>query len=156
MQTRIRGAELRDLEALLELRGALWPDAKPEEDWPFAQAILEGRPMSTLPLVMFVAEDDGGKLVGFVEVGLRSHADGCDGRHAVGFIEGWYVAPEARRRGVGTALIAAAEAWSRAQGCIEMASDTWADSEDSERAHLALGFEVVDRCINFSKKLTSS
>ena len=47
----------------------------------------------------------------------------------------------------------AAEDWARAQGCAEIASDTWLDHEDSQRAHLALGFEVVDRCVNFRKKL---
>jgi DNA-binding MarR family transcriptional regulator len=39
------------------------------------------------------------------------------------------------------------------QGCTELASDTWIDNEPSQRAHLALGFEVVNRCINFRKTL---
>ena len=37
---------------------------------------LSGTPASTLPLVCLVAEVDG-LVVGFIEVGLRSHADGC-------------------------------------------------------------------------------
>ena len=32
-----------------------------------------------------------------------------------------------------------------------MASDTWSDNGPSARAHEALGFEIVDRCINFRK-----
>jgi aminoglycoside 6'-N-acetyltransferase I len=107
---------------------------------------------STLPLRVFVAEADG-KVVGFIEVGLRSHADGCDGRRPVGFIEGWYVEPEQRGVGVGRALMQAAEEWARAQGCRELAFDTWIDHEPSQRAHEALGFEVVDRCVNFRKAL---
>jgi aminoglycoside 6'-N-acetyltransferase I len=35
-----------------------------------------------------------------------------------------------------------------------MASDTWIDREESQRAHEALGFEVVDRCVNYFKRLT--
>jgi aminoglycoside 6'-N-acetyltransferase I len=73
--------------------------------------------------------------------------------HPVGFVEGWYVAADRRAQGVGRALMAAAEAWAREQGCREMASDTWLDNEPSQHAHEALGFEVVDRCVHFKKPL---
>jgi aminoglycoside 6'-N-acetyltransferase I len=92
-----------------------------------------------MPLVVFVAEADGG-VVGFIEVGLRSHADGCDTRHSVGFIEGWHVEPARRDNGAGRALMRTAEEWARSQGCHELASDTWIDHESSQRAHQALGF----------------
>ena len=105
-----------------------------------------------MPLVLIVAEVDG-DVVGFIEVGLRSHADGCDERYPVGFIEGWYVHPESQRRGIGRALVAAAEVWARSQGARELASDTWIDNAPSQLAHEALGFEVVDRCVHFRKSL---
>jgi len=95
---------------------------------------------------------DGG-LIGFVDVGLRSHADGCDPARLAGFIEGWFVDAAFRRRGIGAALIGAAENWACSQGCVEMASDTWIGHDESESAHLALGFEIVDRCIHFRKRL---
>jgi aminoglycoside 6'-N-acetyltransferase I len=34
-----------------------------------------------------------------------------------------------------------------------MAFDTWLDNVDSQRAHRVLGFEVVDRCVNYRKNL---
>ncbi len=105
-----------------------------------------------MPLVLFVAVDDT-RLLGFIEVGLRSHADGCDPRRPVGFIEGWYVVPEGRGQGVGRALMDRAEAWARERGALEIGSDTWLDHEGSQRAHLALGYEVVDRCVHFRKSL---
>jgi predicted GNAT superfamily acetyltransferase len=146
----IRLATLDDLAAVLALAGALWPDQPAEEH---LRAVLAGRPRSTLPLVVFLAFD-GDVAICFVEVGLRSHADGCDDARPVGFLEGWYVAPSHRRAGVGGALVAAAEAWARGQGCVEMASDTWLDADLSRQAHVALGYEVVDRCVHFRKALT--
>ena len=91
--------------------------------------------------------------MGFLEVDLRSHADGCDPSHAVGFIEGWYVDPDWRGQGIGRKLLAAAEDWARAQGCLEMASDTWIANELSQRIHEAAGFTVVDRCVHYRKGL---
>ena len=47
----------------------------------------------------------------------------------------------------------AAEDWSRERGCLEMASDALIENEESQRAHEALGFDVVDRCVHFRKRL---
>jgi GNAT superfamily N-acetyltransferase len=58
-----------------------------------------------------------------------------------------------RSKGAGRALMRAAEDWARSQGCRQMASDTWLDNEPWQRAHEALGFEVVDRCVHFRKAL---
>jgi aminoglycoside 6'-N-acetyltransferase I len=149
----IRQATPSDRTALAQARAALWPDATPEQHSAELEEILNGRQASTLPQLILVAESAAGEIVGFVDVGLRSHADGCDTRQPVAYIEGWYVAPDARRVGVGRALLAAAEAWGRTQGCSEMASDTWIDCDLSQRAHEALGFAVVDRCVHYRKAL---
>jgi aminoglycoside 6'-N-acetyltransferase I len=148
----VRLAATADTEVVARMFVALWPDGNLEEHRAEAALVLAGTPPSTLPLVVFVAEADG-NIVGFIEVGLRSHADGCDGRRPVGFIEGWYVESEHRRKGVGRALMRKAEQWARSQGCCEMASDTWIDHESSQRAHEALGFEVVDRCAHLRRSL---
>jgi len=152
LPVKIRQALSIDLEGVARLSSALWPEAPIAEHRDHAAAILSGKPPSTLPLVLFVAEIER-QVVGFIEVGLRSHADGCDTSHPVGFIEGWYVEPQYQRRSVGRALMTAAEDWSRSQGARELASDTWIDEQPSQRAHEALGFEVVDRCVNFRKSL---
>jgi aminoglycoside 6'-N-acetyltransferase I len=148
---RVRQADASDLAAVVALASALWPDDPVRAHM---RATLSGRPASTLPLVIFLAER-GKRAVGFIEVGLRSHADGCDGRRAVGFIEGWFVTAGERGHGVGRRLMAAAERWAIGQGCVEMGSDTWLDNEASVHAHEALGFEVVDRCVNLRKPLRS-
>jgi aminoglycoside 6'-N-acetyltransferase I len=117
------------------------------------EPILAGDTPGAMPLINFVAEIADGTLAGFAEVDLRSHADGCDPKRPVGYLEGWYVIAEYRRSGVGRRLLAAAEEWARSHGCVEMASDTWIDNEVSQRCHEALGFEVVDRCVNYRKAL---
>jgi len=150
--TKTRRALPSDLEVVARFNAALWPDAPVAEHREHAAAILSGAPLSSLPLVLIVAEVDG-TIVGFIEVGLRSHADGCDPRYPVGFVEGWYVAPEYQRRSVGRALMTAAEHWARSEGARELASDTWIYEEPSQHAHQALGFEIVDRCVHFRKPL---
>lgn len=150
---RIRTAQPKDHAALLALRQALWPDVPAQTHGYEITALLTREPLGPYPTRAWVAETDDGVLAGFVEAGLRSHADGCDPARPVGYLEGWYVAEKWRRKGVGRALVEAAETWARALGCREMASDTWIGAEVSLRAHASLGYEVVDRCVNFRKTL---
>ena len=101
---------------------------------------------------VFVIERSGGGLAGFVEVGARPYADGCD-TSPVGYVEAWYVDPDARRQGHGRALLAAAEEWARAQGYREMASDARLDNVVSHAAHRRAGYEEVGRVVQFRKSL---
>lgn len=135
------------------MRSMLWPDVSLEEHLKEIDNALDVRMSGTLPMAVLVAENEEGALIGFLEVGMRSHADGCNPARPVGFVEGWFVQEAFRNRGIGRELMNAAEEWARAQGCLEMASDTWIDNEESQRAHEAVGFEVVDRCVNFRKAL---
>jgi aminoglycoside 6'-N-acetyltransferase I len=114
---------------------------------------LPNRMAGTLPGVILVSQNEVGTLIGFLEVGLRSHADGCNPTRPVGFVEAWFVQEAFRNRGVGRELMRAAEDWARSLGCVEMASDALIDNEGSHSAHEALGFEVVDRCVHFRKGL---
>jgi aminoglycoside 6'-N-acetyltransferase I len=149
---RARLAGLADLDAVMALAMALWPDEPARGVRTHMRALLAGRPRSSLPLVIHVVER-GRRVVGFIEVGLRSHAEGCDGRRPAGYVEGWFVVPGERGRGLGRRLMQAAERWAIDQGCVEMASDTWLDNQGSQRAHLALGFEEVERAVSFRKPL---
>lgn len=153
MSAEIRKARVEDANELAEMRALLWPDAAVEEHLSEVEALLNGQPVGTMPSVTLVAEDGDGKVCGFIEAGLRSHADGCDTRQPVGFVEGWFVCEPHRGLGVGRALMRAAEDWARMHGCVEMASDALIDNEESLLAHGALGFEVVDRCVHFKKPL---
>ncbi len=149
----IRPAQPADCGQLARLREALWPESSAEEHAREISPILNGNACSTMPMAILVFETANRTLVGFLETGLRSHADGCDASRPVGYIEGWYVAESHRRRGIGCELMVAAENWARSQECAEMASDTWIDNEVSQRVHEVLGYEVVDRCVHYRKAL---
>jgi aminoglycoside 6'-N-acetyltransferase I len=144
--------QLSDRDALAKMRALLWPQSKLEDHRKEFDALLKGT-ATTLPLTIFVSCDEMGMLTGFIEVDLRSHADGCDPTRPVGYIEGWFVHEAYRKKGVGAVLMRAAEEWSRSHGCHEIASDALIDNEPSQHAHASLGFEVVDRCVHFRKAL---
>jgi aminoglycoside 6'-N-acetyltransferase I len=149
----VRPATAADTGVLAEMFVRLWPDSPREEHRRELVSVLQSGMNGTLPATVLVAQGNDGLLTGFLQVGLRSHADGCDASHPVGFVEGWFVQEESRHQGVGKALLRAAETWSRQHGCREMASDTWIGQDESIQAHQGTGFEVVDRCVHFRKWL---
>ena len=150
---RIRPAQLPDIDQLAFLYAALWPKSSAENHAQQIRRILQGTAALTMPIIILVAEASDGAVVAFAEVDLRSHADGCDPAQPVGYLEGWYVADNYRQRRIGRRLLAEAEDWARNHGCLEMASDAVIDNQVSQRAHESLGFEVVDRCVHYRKRL---
>jgi aminoglycoside 6'-N-acetyltransferase I len=124
----------------------LWPDADSLEE---ITQLLEDTEAE-----IFVAENDG-ELVGFAEAALRKYADGCESS-PVGYLEGWYVRPEYRKHGVGRQLVEAVEDWAKEKGCTELASDTELHNLLSQQAHAKLGFEEVERIVQFRKALVES
>jgi aminoglycoside 6'-N-acetyltransferase I len=150
---RIRAAREVDCDGLAEMYAALWPWASAEEHGKELRLTIKGKARLTMPIAVLLAEEGDGRLAGFVEVDLRSHADGCDPAQPVGYIEGWFVAEEYRRSGIGAKLIAAAEEWARGFGCVEVGSDALIENDVSQSAHESLGYEVVDRCVHYQKRL---
>jgi aminoglycoside 6'-N-acetyltransferase I len=146
----VRHVTKSDSTVWLELRRALWPEYGGDSLTGEVAQFFTGELKNLLAVLL--AEDDAGHVVGFAELNIRPYAEGCS-TDRVGFLEGWFVLPDARRRGVGRALIVAAEEWARSQGCREFASDTLALNEISAGAHRALGFEEVEVIRCFRKDL---
>ena len=125
------------------MRRALWPDVADD-----MHALEMAEQLSGHHAVL--VHDGGERLSGFVELSVRSRVDGSRSER-VGYVEGWWVEPEHRGRGVGRTLIEAAERWAREQGLTELASDAELDDEDAIRAHRALGFRETFRLVHFLK-----
>jgi aminoglycoside 6'-N-acetyltransferase I len=123
------------------MRSRLYPDVDPDEinQW-FAASESGGTHL--VGIAVLVADRGDGRLAGFVEIGSRTYAEGCISS-PVAFLEGWYVDPDARRRGLGRQLVDAAESWALERGYLEIASDTELENEISLKAHTALGYEEV-------------
>jgi aminoglycoside 6'-N-acetyltransferase I len=131
----------------VDLREALWPGGRSDHDAETRRYFQE-RPGTP---IVFVAEAEG-RLVGFLELDYRKYAPGCNSS-PVPFIEGWYVDPALQGRGIGRALVEAAEARARAAGHQEIASDAEIENTGGIAAHLALGFEEVERVVCFRRSL---
>ena len=137
--------------AWLALRAEFIPELEPDEQRSFLQAFAR----DSEAFCAFVARDDQAGLLGFAEVAVRTDfVNGCEHRPAL-FLEGIYVRPEHRGRGVARALCEAAGRWGSEQGCREFASDVYIDDYDSLAAHRGLGFEETERVVYFRKLLAA-
>jgi aminoglycoside 6'-N-acetyltransferase I len=135
------------LDDLLRLRRLLWPDDA-----------YAGKPPTWLNSddgngLAFIARDRTGEAIGFAEATLRHDpVNGCD-TSPVLFLEGIYVLPAHRRNGVAKAMCEAVEAWGRALGCSEFASDALLHNVAGHAFHAAAGFEERERVVAFRKLL---
>ena len=146
---RVARATAADAEDWIAMRTALWPrggDGAHAAD--IARLLVD--PGETINLT---ARDADGVALGFAEAALRhDYVNGCR-TSPVAFLEGIFVTPEARERGVARALVEAVEAWAQERGCTEFASDCAIDNEQSQRMHAALGFAETQRVVFFRKTL---
>ena len=145
----IRQAVERDRADWVRLRDALWPGSLSDHE---AETRQHFERAEDVPVV-FVAET-GGRVIGFLELDYRKYAPGCVSS-PVPFIEGWYVDSSHQGQGIGRALVHAAEAWARAAGHSEIASDTELENANGIAAHLALGYEEVERAVYFRRSLSA-
>ena len=129
------------------LRIRLWPDCRDDCDREVAEILANSARWAA-----FIVSVNGQGAAGFIEVRLREFAEGT-GSSPVAFVEGWFILPEQRRRGLGKALMKAAENWAASQGCAELGSDTQADNDLSIEVHKQLGFQEVERLVCFLKRI---
>ena len=130
------------------MRQALWPHDP-------AEHLKDMEKLCALPerYAQFVSMSPPGEPQGFIEVALRTDYVNGTNSSPVAFLEGIYVAPAHRGRGVARELVAEAERWAVARGCSELASDALLSNTASHAMHRALGFEETERVVYFRKTL---
>ncbi len=154
----VRRATLRDLDAVMQLRlallreypdhpiyGRLQPDVSARARELFAAQLRSSH--ESIFLASF--EHQVRKREAYAEsVGILRCTESTSSpllepsRYA--YVSSVFVRPDARRRGVLKALLAAADGWSRARGLDEMRLHNVADSDSAGVAWAALGFEIVE------------
>jgi GNAT superfamily N-acetyltransferase len=121
--TTIRAARTYDAPAIAELGGQLGYAANRQQVATRLAGIESERSSRVL-----VAEDAAGRVVGWLHVAARTQLT----EESCAEILGLVVDESARGVGIGAALIRAAEAWARAEGCMRMRVRS---RETRERAH---------------------
>jgi len=136
-----------NVEVYQRLRARMW-EIEPVQNAEEVEKILDDQE----DWAVFVACIDGHGCVGFLEVWLREYAEGASSS-PVGYLEGWFVEPEFRCKGIGRSLVIAGEEFARKAGCVEMASDSQVDNVGGIRAHQQAGYREVERIVCFLKSL---
>ena len=131
----------------LLLRSRLWPQTSEAEHLrEMPDAIARGH-------FVRLAIAQNGLPAGFVEASKRVDYVNGTTSSPVAFIEGLYVEPACRRRGVARALVTVVGAWASAEGCTELATDSLLENEAAHAVHRALGFSETERVVYFCRSL---
>jgi len=146
---RLRKVKNKDKKEWLRLRKKLWPKCSLQKYNHEMSRIISNKFMSA-----FLAIGPERKVIGFVEVSVHPHAEGCNTKN-VGYIEGLYIDTDFRRFSIGKKLVQTAERWAISKGCKEMASDCVLNNKISLKFHLVLGYKITKKLIHFKKLLKS-
>ena len=140
----IREARVGDVAALTRLAGELGYPAEESQIHRRFEHVLADKDQQ-----IFVAEESGGEVVGWVHVHL--------GRWLVvdprGEVMGLIVSPALRGRGVGRRLMQAAEVWTQQQGGTLLTLRSNIVRKEAHVFYERIGYQVTKTSLNFSKTL---
>lgn len=143
MDISVRPAHASDVPALAELSGQLGYPVAVEE---MAERLRRVRDAAVGEVFVAVAERDS-PILGWTHVVPRLHLEEAPFAELAGLV----VADFARSRGVGAALLAAAEAWARAAGFAVMRVRSNVVRERAHRFYERAGFQRVKAQAVFHK-----
>ena len=143
----VRKAGRADIEEAARLAVLLW------ENHTVSEFISEFSEMMSAGKAQFFLKYEKGRPVGFAQCQLRyDYVEGTQ-TAPVGYLEGIFVRQDCRKKGYAKELLSECEAWAKAQGCQEFASDCELDNVVSFQFHKAVNFTEANRIICFVKKL---
>lgn len=131
------------------MRQDLYPNLDPEMHDEEMEWLFEAKDSAA-----YIACSDAGEPIGLLEVSLRNVVDGCIGG-PVGYVEGIYLEPSFRRKGLGAKLMQFATDWCRKRGCNDMATDAEIENVEAQEFYRQTGFTEVSRTVGFTRSLRS-
>jgi ribosomal protein S18 acetylase RimI-like enzyme len=145
----IRAARISDSDfvgglasSLLEFGSPAWraPDALAPG---FAEVLASAVRAHDARSTVLIAQRTDGTRLGFISLKLREDAIGVERGHVADLA----VIEDARRIGVGTALMKAGETWARERGVSALSLDVWSTNEQARAFYTSLGFSVESLCL---------
>ena len=130
------------VSSLLEFGSPAWKDAEglaPGFAEVLAGAVRAQDPRSTV----LIAESKDGTRLGFISLRVRDDVTGVERGHVADL----GVVQNARRTGVGSALMSAGEAWARERGLPALTLDVWATNERARAFYGSLGYSAESLCL---------
>ena len=137
MTDSIRRATLNDLDQLVPLFDAYRQFYGQQSDIIVAKQFLSDRLVCN-ESVVFIAEDGDGASVGFVQLYPTFSSILAAPMYVLSDL---FVIPEARRRGVGTALLQSAVETTRATGAVRLELATAITNVSAQRLYESLGWQ---------------
>ena len=127
-----------------QLACALWPELTTTQA---LQELADGKRPNEF--IYYVDEQPAA----FISLSLRHDYVEGTSSSPVGYLEGIYVKPDCRKRGIANELVQFAKQWSISMGCTELASDCELGNEASRIFHEHVGFTEANRVICFTMGL---
>lgn len=93
-------------------------------------------------------EDENTQIIGLVELSSRNIVDGCLSS-PVAYLEGLYLKPAYREKGLGKEVIRIILNWCKEEGFSELATDTELTNFKAQSFYKAVGFQETDRVVEF-------
>ena len=138
----IRGSN-ENFEQLTELASALWPNTEKDlikKDFVYTIGHLSHR-------VLLAKLDE--EYIGFIHMSIRSGFVEGANTTPVGYVEGIYVKPDFRRKGVAKELYHAGLKWLKSKKCTEIGADIDINNDLCPDFYTGMGFKEVNRIISY-------
>ncbi len=149
MTISVRRAKLDDLPALAPLFDAYRGFYGKPSDLPLAARFLRER-LERGQSAVFLAGDEDGRAAGFVQLYPSFTSVGAA---PVQILNDLFVDPKARGKGVGRALVDAAEDFARQSGAVRLSLSTGVGNAEAQALYRAQGWIRDERFCTFEKQL---
>ncbi|MEQ8336235.1 MAG: GNAT family N-acetyltransferase [Cyclobacteriaceae bacterium] len=137
-----------DFDSLLQMALKLWQDFSEAE---LRRLLKEAHTWGAQKIIMAKNNDD--KNIGFAIFTIRrEYVEGAK-QSPTGYLEGIFVEADFRKKGIAKELVKLGEQWAKANGCIQMGSDTWLADKASRKFHQRIGFWEEEEVVHFLKDI---